>query len=154
MAYYTAFQQSEIEENKKAIAAKAITFLQPYQDKTPDDITVKCALAACYVSASANPMAGIMLLRDVIAKDSTNETALLLLGEFAVKSGQIDKAIGRFESLIRHYPANIKYSLYLAQLFSDRGEQAKAIETLTNAKKKAIRKTSIDSLNNIINQLK
>ncbi len=154
MAYYQAFQQSQLEENKKSIGAKTVSFLKTYSEQSPDDIIAKCALADCFVTSSANPMNGIMLLRDVIAKDSTNETALLLLGQFAVKSGQIEKAISRFESLIRLYPSNIKYSLYLAQLFSDQGNAQKASETLSSAKKLAVRKSAIDSINSIINHLK
>ncbi len=154
LAYYAAFNQSVIDENKRAIANKVITYLKPSLEKTPEDVDIKCALADCYVNTTQNPMNGIMLLREVIATDSTNESALFLLGEFAIKSGQFDKAQVRFESLVRYYPASIKYSLYLAQLFSNHGEPNKALETLLNAKKQAKRKSAIDSIETSINHLK
>ncbi len=154
LAYYAAFNQSVLDENRSAIAAKAITFLKPSLEKSPDDVVLKCALADCYVNTAPNPMSGIMLLREVIAKDSINENALFLLGEFAIKSKQMDKALLRFESLVRNYPSNIKYSLYLAQLFSNEGASNKALETLVSAKKYASRKTAIDSITNSINHLK
>jgi tetratricopeptide (TPR) repeat protein len=154
LAYYEAFNQSKVEDNRKAIATKVISLLQPVSREQPNDLDVQCALADCYVNATEAPMNGISILRDIVAKDSTNEKALYLLGVFSVKSGQTDKAIDRFERLVRLYPANMKYSLYLAQLFSDHGDPGKARETLITAKKYAVRKSAQDSLNNIINQLK
>lgn len=153
LAYYEAFKQSLVTENKLAIANKVTTYLNPILEKSPDN-EIKCAIADINVNTSDNPMTGITLLREVIASDSVNESALFLLGEFAIKSGQFDKAEARFESLVRLYPSNIKYSLYLAQLFSNRGARKEALETLTRAKKYAVRKSAIDSISNSINHLK
>ncbi len=153
LAYYEAFKQSLVTENKQALAAKVLSYLKPVLEKSPDN-EIKCAIADCYVNTAENPMTGITLLREVIAADSINENALFLLGEFAIKSGQLDKATTRFESLVRHYPSNIKYYVYLAQLFSGQGNHSKAVETLTSAKKFATRKSAIDSINTSINHLK
>ncbi len=153
MAYYAAFKQSEIEENRKAIALKAISFLDPIANKNADDIEVKAAWADCYINTSQTPMNGIMALKEIVASDSTNENALFLLGQFAIKSGQLDKAIPRFQTLVRHYPSIIKYSLYLAQLFSAQGDHAQALQTLTDAKKYAVRKTAKDSIDQSIQHL-
>jgi tetratricopeptide (TPR) repeat protein len=47
-----------------------------------------------------NPMQGITMLREIIAEDSLNLTAQFYLGLFSVKSGQVEKAIGRFKTVI------------------------------------------------------
>ncbi len=154
MAYYAAYQQSQVDENRQAIGQKVIMLLGAV--KTEDAATrrqISCAMADCYVNASAEPMQGITLLRQVISEDSTHEQALYLLGQFAVKSGQTDRAIQRFQSLVKLYPAKTKYSLYLAQLFSEAGRRNEALEVLEKAKKAAIRKSALDSINNSINHL-
>jgi predicted Zn-dependent protease len=154
MEYYQAFNQSEVDENRKSIAARAIMHLKAASVKDSNNLELKNAMADCYVNTSENPMQGINLLREVMSKDSTNENALFLLGQFAVKSGQMDRARQRFESLVRLYPSNIKYSLYLAQLFSAQGDKDRAVQTLTQAKKYAKRKTASDSINYSIQHLK
>jgi hypothetical protein len=120
LAYYDAYRQSTIDDNRKAIAAKVIEYLNPALEAGQGDPDIlKCALGDCYVNTTSPPMKGVNMLKDVIAKDSTNEQALQLLAEFSLKSGQTEKAIERYKTLVRHYPAKTKYSLYLAQLFSD-----------------------------------
>ena len=51
-----------------------------------------------------NPMAGITMLRDMVAQDSNNVDAHYQLGVFAVKSGQLDRAIQRFNKVIALEP--------------------------------------------------
>jgi len=154
MAYYDAYNQSQIDENKAVIASKVIGKIQPLVEQNPTDLEAKCALADCLVNSTQMPMNGIQLLQQVLNADSTHEEALFLMARFAVKSGQMERAVTRFQSLVRHYPSNIKYSLYLAQLFSDRGDGAKALEILSEAKKYTVRQSAIDSINNSIKHLK
>lgn len=58
-----------------------------------------------------NPMEGIALLRELIVKDSTNVDAQYYLGLFSVKSGQIDKAEQRFETVLALRPNDIRYQV-------------------------------------------
>ncbi len=58
-----------------------------------------------------NPMEGIALLRELIVKDSTNVDAQYYLGLFSVKSGQLDKAEERFNTVLALRPDDIKYQV-------------------------------------------
>ncbi|MDZ4823034.1 MAG: tetratricopeptide repeat protein [Flavobacteriales bacterium] len=49
---------------------------------------------------SPNPMEGIRLLRELVEKDSTNLDAQFQLGLFSIESGQMEKAIARFEKIL------------------------------------------------------
>jgi tetratricopeptide (TPR) repeat protein len=51
-----------------------------------------------------NPMAGITMLREMLVQDSNNVDAHYQLGVFAVKSGQLDRAIQRFNKVIQLEP--------------------------------------------------
>lgn len=64
-----------------------------------------------------NPMAGITLLREMVAEDSTNVDAHYYLGLFSVKSGQLDKAIDRFKRVIALRPDDIKYQVEVGYQF-------------------------------------
>jgi tetratricopeptide (TPR) repeat protein len=64
-----------------------------------------------------NPMAGITMLREMVAEDSTNVDAHYYLGLFSVKSGQLDKAIDRFKRVIALRPDDIKYQVEVGYQF-------------------------------------
>jgi cytochrome c-type biogenesis protein CcmH/NrfG len=65
-----------------------------------------------------NPMEGITILRELIAKDSGNVDAQYYLGLFSVRSGQLDKAMNRFRKVLDLRPDDIKYQIEIGyQLF-------------------------------------
>ena len=65
-----------------------------------------------------NPMEGITILRELIAKDSNNVDAQYYLGLFSVRSGQIDKAMNRFRKVLEIRPDDIRYQIEIGyQLF-------------------------------------
>jgi cytochrome c-type biogenesis protein CcmH/NrfG len=74
-------------------------------------------------------MSGIMMLREVIELEPTNEEALFNLGILSIQSGQYDKAIGRFETLLANHPKNEQAEFYLAlSYFNDnRPEDARRL---------------------------
>jgi tetratricopeptide (TPR) repeat protein len=67
----------------------------------------------------SSPMEGIMKLREILEKDSTNVEALLYMGLFSVQSGQLDKARERFESVLRYEPGQLDAHWQLGQLDFD-----------------------------------
>src|SRR5215217_901162 len=56
----------------------------------------KTGLGITIVNGMGMPMQGIAMLMDVVKKDPKNLKANMSLGTFAIKSGQFDKAITRF----------------------------------------------------------
>lgn len=66
---------------------------------TQDPDSLKLIQAIDLVNGS-DPMQGITMLREIVAKDSLNLSAQYYLGLFSVQSGQMDKAIKRFKTVV------------------------------------------------------
>jgi len=88
-----------------------------------------------------NPMAGITILRELVAEDSTNVDAHYYLGLFSVKSGQLDKAIARFERVLALRPDDIKYQVEV-------GYQLMVMDTVNLALQCFERGLALDSTDN------
>ena len=86
-----------------------------------------------YVSTET-PMQGIMLLREVLATDPTNEVALFNLGLLSMRSNQYEKAIERFRQLLKVRPANFKARFYLGVSLAQTGKNKEALEELSIVK--------------------
>lgn len=94
--------------------------------KLPDSVTEKVTTMdpdslklqqAIELVNGADPMAGIMQLRELVAKDSANVDAQYYLGLFSVKSGQMDKAIDRFRRVLALRPDDIRYQVEVGYQF-------------------------------------
>lgn len=100
-----------------------------------------------------SPMKGIKLLKEVIEEDPNNESALYYLGNFSIQSGQYDKAVLRFESLVKinpeHYEA--RYLLgYSFEMLKDTNSAIKnydfVAESAGNMEIKKLAEEGIDKL--------
>ena len=104
----------------------------------PNNLSAKTELGTAIVESSNllgnQPMKGITLLREVIAKDSNNIEANLQLGLFSVTSQQFDKAIDRFKKILRIDSTHIDMYVYLGDTYMTMGEKEKAIESYENYK--------------------
>lgn len=74
-----------------------------------------------------NPMEGITILRELIAKDSTNVDAQYWMGVFSVKSGQYDKAIERFNRVISYNPQYLAAYIDMGGLYMEMDSADKAL---------------------------
>ena len=111
--YFTAYERSPSAEEGIKFAEYAKQIITQLLDKDPDNLYLKNRLAMTLV-ASENPMAGINMLREVIAQDPENRQSLMNLGLLAIQSGQFDRAKERFETLISLDAADHESKLYLA----------------------------------------
>lgn len=101
----------------------------------PNNDTVKMALAAAYVEGTSEPMQGIQILLGIAREQPDHIPANLMLGRFALQSGQTDKAIQRFETVLKQEPQNTEALYFLAEAYKNAGNKAKAIELLEKCKK-------------------
>lgn len=103
-------------------------------DSTSND--AKTGLGITIVNGMGMPMKGIALLMDVVKKDPKNLKANMSLGTFAIKSGQFDKAITRFNTIIAIKPSPDAY-FYLATAYESLGKNTDAIDAYLKSKKLA-----------------
>jgi tetratricopeptide (TPR) repeat protein len=107
------------------------------------------------VQGGGNPMEGIGLLKEVLDEDPDNVDALMYLGVFSMQSGQFDKAVGRFETIIGNggsFPLEAYYYLGVSQ--ANLGQKEKAIENLTRFKELVDDESTIKEVEIYINNLK
>ena len=93
------------------------------------------------------------MLRDVTAVDSINVPANFMLGRMAIVSGQFDKAIQRFERVVRQEPTNAEAYYLLADSYLAVGQKEKAIEALKNCKKLIKNPTFATEIDKYINKI-
>jgi tetratricopeptide (TPR) repeat protein len=108
----------------------------------PADLDAKTGLGVAYVNQTSSgitdrdggsPMQGIMLLLDVVKQDPKNRNANLSLGLFAMKSGQYEKAVARFKTIIAQ-KAEVEPYFYLAESYNQLGQKKEAIEAYQKCK--------------------
>lgn len=100
----------------------------------------KTGLGITIVNGMGMPMKGIAMLLDVVKKDPKNLKANMSLGTFAIKSGQFDKAIVRFNDIIAQKPSPDAY-FYLGTAYENLGKKKEAIAAYLNSKKLAANPT-------------
>jgi cytochrome c-type biogenesis protein CcmH/NrfG len=127
------------QDNNKALLYKeAISGFEKVLEINPKNLPAKTALGSAIVEGSGllgtQPMKGITLLREVIAQDSANIEANLQLGLFSVTSRQFDKAIERFQRILRIDSTHIEMYVYMGDTYLTMGEKQKAIDSYENYK--------------------
>lgn len=122
MAETNPAMQTWLATNAKALFEQSLK-LNPLSD------SVKVEIGACFIfgNISNTPMEGILKIKEVVDRDSSNMYAQLLLGLGDVRSAQYDKAVERFETVIRHEPDNLQAIFNLAETFERKGDKASAI---------------------------
>lgn len=113
----------------------------------------KTGLGITIVNGMGAPMAGIAMLMDVVKKDPKNLKANMSLGTFAMKSGQFDKAITRFQNIIAMKPSPDAY-FYLGTAYENLGKNPEAIEAYEKSKKLAANATLSKFIDDKVNALK
>ena len=127
--YYAATRFAK-EADRPLLYSKAMDCFQKTLDLNPNNLEVKISLAACFVEGSSDPMKGIGMLREVEKTDSNNVNLQLNFAFFSEKSGQWDRAIARFQKVLKIQPDFIEAYLHLADAYQQKGDKAKAIESL------------------------
>jgi tetratricopeptide (TPR) repeat protein len=113
---------------------QAIQAFEKVISLNPENLEAKNALAICYVQNDLDIMKGVQLLKDVTRRDSNNIEANYTLGMLSMRSGQVDKAAVRFETLIRIQPMNPEFHYYLGEAYSQLGKKNEAIKSFETFK--------------------
>ncbi|MXV13703.1 tetratricopeptide repeat protein [Hufsiella ginkgonis] len=132
-AFSNAQQNTQDTLIQPALGEKAINAYQKALELQPGSRDAKMGLGAAYVNGSANPMAGIQLLLAVVKEDPDNLKANKTLGLFSMRSGQFDKAVNRFKTVIRVKEDSESW-FYLATSYENLGMKKDAIDAYEKSK--------------------
>ncbi len=128
-------QADEVPERRKWKALQAKDLFERSLQINPANDSAKIGLGGAYLfgGISATPMEGILKIREVADKDSTNIYAQMMLGKGSLLSGQYEKALDRFLKVARMEPENLDASLLLGEVYERTGDKAKAISWYTKS---------------------
>jgi len=124
--YYRATQF--VEDNTQALVYQnAIAMFDKALKLDTANEKAKIKKGVCIVELGTAPMDGIKLLREVAEKNPKNIEAQLNLGFFSIRSNQYDKALERFENILK---IDTNYSdayIYSANTYEMMGDTVKAV---------------------------
>ncbi len=130
---YDAYSFAMNDKKSADLGEKTRELYQRVLDKNPNLLGAKANMAMTYVSTT-NPMQGIMMLREILATDPTNELALFNMGLLSMRSNQYKLAVGRFKQLLKVRPDNSKAQFYLGVSLAQLGQKAEALAVLAKVK--------------------
>ena len=132
-AYFEAFSFAATQERQKLLAAKCQELYGKVLKNNPENLDAKTNLGMAFM-ASANPVQGVVLLREVLAADPRNEKAIYNLGLLSMQSNQYEKAVERFRELTKVNPANVEGQFYLGVALAETGKKEDARAAFQKAK--------------------
>lgn len=151
--YSSAYQGTKDSLSQPALVAKAFANYDKALSMQPDNVDAKLGKGIAMVNGAGAPMQGIALLLEVVKTDPKNVKANMNLGLFSIKSGQFDKAIDRFKTVLEVQQTPDVW-FYLATCYENRGEKKSAIEAYEEAKKIAANKQFGDYIDQHVKELK
>lgn len=133
-AYFEAYTFAVDEQKTARLGKKTRDFYQKVLAKNPNLLSAKANMAMTYVNTET-PMQGIMLLREVLQQEPTNELALFNLGLLSMRSNQYERAIERFRQILVNNPTSRKAQFYLGVSLAEAGQKEEARQVLAEVKK-------------------
>jgi len=152
--YFLGFETLQDSSFKEQSLAEATSLLEKAQELDPKDDDIRLELALCYIESPSNPMRGISLLRQLVEENPQNENALFNLGILSMRSGQYDKAIGRFEEILAFSPERFELFRFIGHCYEQIGENDKAIVYFSRFKSKTKDQRLRDETDRYIEKLK
>lgn len=128
-----AYKLTQDTSAQPVFTLNAVQAFQNALKLNPNSLEAKTGLGVAYVNGGATPMQGIGLLREVVAQDPDNLSANLNLGLFSMKSGQFEKALDRFKTVLKQKPDFETY-FYLAESYKQLGRKNEAIAAYQKCK--------------------
>lgn len=138
------------------LASNAKVLLENALKINPANDSSKIGLGACYIfgNLSTNPMEGILPVREVVQRDPGNVYGQMVLGLGGKKSGQFDKAIERFQAILKVDPQNVEAVFHIAESYDLKGDKANAIAYYEKAKQMVNIPEAKEELNKRITELR
>ncbi|RYG19910.1 MAG: hypothetical protein EOO07_05900 [Chitinophagaceae bacterium] len=135
--FLKGFDNSTDNEVRSTLLQKANASFTKAMALDSTNTDAKTGLGITIVNGMGAPMQGITMLREVVEKEPNNLKANMNLGIFAIKSGQFDKAIIRFNTIITTIKATPDAYFYLGTAYESLGKNTQAIDAYLMSKKLA-----------------
>jgi len=119
----------------------------------PGDIDARIGLASVLISGTSQPMEGIMMLRELDAEHPGNVAVNMELGKSSVMSGQFDKAIQRFVTVLQKDSLNLQARYLMAQTYLGLQDTVSAVRELEKLRSVSTDSTLQDQVDKEIKQL-
>lgn len=131
-----AYQTVQDSTQQTGLVQQAIAAYQEALKANPEGLDAKTGLGVAYVNGTGSPMQGIQLLLEVVKQEPKNVKANMNLGLFSMRSGQFEKAVDRFKTVIELQPGPEAW-FYLASSYENMGENEQAVLAYQKAKELA-----------------
>lgn len=151
-AYRAAYTNLQDTLTAGALTDYAIVAYQKALELDSTNLDAKVGLGSAYVTGTANPMAGITLLREVVSVQPSHIEANKSLGLFSMQSRQFDLAIDRFNTVVSQQPDAETY-FYLATSYENIGLNREAIAAFEKSRDLAADPTLTQFINRKIDEL-
>lgn len=151
--YFDAFKMVGDSLLRQQMVEKAISSYKEVIRINPENLDAKTDLGVCYAEGTSNPMEGIMLLREVVSRNPGHENAQYNLGILSVRSGQLDKAVERFSTVLTINPSRTDARYLLGRCYAQMGKKEEALASLRKVKEESKDPQLIEESNTLINQL-
>lgn len=125
-AYFEGIAFTNNPSKTDQLSEKARTLLSQVDEKNPNSVEAQAKIAMTWVNSEA-PMKGILRLRELAEAHPQNEYIAFQLGMLSFQSGQYEKAIGRFETVLEINSKNVNACFYLAQSLIQTGKSKEAL---------------------------
>lgn len=135
-AFMKAYGRTQDTLAQPALLQRANMAFKKALEKDSTNLDAKTGLGSTIVNGLGAPMQGIAMLLDVVSKQPNNIKANMNLGLFSIKSGQFDKAIPRFKTVVAQEPSPEAY-FYLATAYENLNQNKEAISAYLESKKLA-----------------
>lgn len=135
-------------------ASESISCAERALALNPNNEEARLAMASAYIQGSSEPMKGVQMALSMTRENPTNVPANMLLGRMSIQSGQFEKAVKRFETVLQQEPENKEALYFLAQAYEGTGNKQKAIEMLEKCKKVVNNPEFSKDIDQYINSLK
>ena len=131
--YYQSFTLALNEAQAQALGEQVRYYGEEVLSEEPTNLEAKSMMAMTYL-ATAEPMRGIQMLREVVEEDENNELAQYNLGLLSVQSGQYEKAVDRFEKVVDINPDHLQAQFFLGVSYAEAGKKKKARQQFERVK--------------------
>lgn len=126
-------------QDRSWMADQAKALFDKVLELNPNNDSAKVGWGSSFffgASGASSPMEGIMKIREVAERDTTNMYAQFMLGYGAMMTGQFDRATDRLGKVVRNQPENTEAIFLLAEAFERSGNKTEAVKWYRNGKSK------------------